>query len=280
MSDRIPEGRLPGLDVARAWMMLLGIIVHGTAFSLFHIKAHYWLATVGLVSGLFRMEAFFAISGLLAAKVIAKTPKREWLSKRATSLLVPFLFGVLVVNPIGYILSNLLQQRPALTAVRLDIGHMWFLLTLFVCCATISVLDGRVKLFDLRKDAFQKAKTPPWAAYIAFSALGFILIVLYNYGMSLSKYSVSVHRLFARLLHDLMYTVGQAPHYLIFFAFGYLLVKSPQFCRDMLSGYKIKIFSLLLGVALIAIICLNYGVAMLQEYELLAERNSNIDGWS
>ena len=162
MSDRIPEGRLPGLDVARAWMMLLGIIVHGTAFSLFHIKAHYWLATVGLVSGLFRMEAFFAISGLLAAKVIAKTSKREWLSKRATSLLVPFLFGVLVVNPIGYILSNLLQQRPALTAVRLDIGHMWFLLTLFVCCAAISVLDGRVKLFDLRKDAFQKAKTPPW----------------------------------------------------------------------------------------------------------------------
>jgi hypothetical protein len=270
MERTIPDGRLPGLDIARAWMMLLGIVVHGTFFSLHETHSNYWLSMVAVVSGTFRMEAFFTISGLLAAKILEKQNPVSWLKNRSLALLVPFFFGVSVVTPIGAVASNALRHHPVLDHVRLDIGHLWFLATLFCCCL---VLVAARQIYDAGFH-LKSRKLPSWLAqphplmvYATAVVGGTLLVTLYEYEIALSPHLMSVHRLAARLAHDVSYTVGQAPYYLQFFLLGYFLVKAPKFCDSIFQNMTDKICVVSIGALALIAMYIVYGNALFSDHE-------------
>ena len=79
-----------GIDLFRAVLLLGGPFVHSAnidpAFN----------GPVSFGSGLFRMAAFFAISGFLGAQTCGKP---HWLENRMIQVGIPALTGLLIINP-------------------------------------------------------------------------------------------------------------------------------------------------------------------------------------
>ena len=116
----------PGLDLARGLLMLGGPLVHSSYM-------HADLAAIPLLSSLFRMPAFFAISGYLGAVTIGD----GWLRRRMIQIGVPLLFGLLVLAPI----------QGALTGEAQGLSVFWFLAALLVYMPLASALRDRLGLF-------------------------------------------------------------------------------------------------------------------------------------
>ena len=116
----------PGLDLARGLLMLGGPLVHSSYM-------HPELVGVGVVSSLFRMPAFFAISGFLGAM----TDGEGWLRRRYVQIGVPLLFGLLVLAPI----------QGALTGEAQGLSVFWFLAALLVYMPAARLLQGDLDIF-------------------------------------------------------------------------------------------------------------------------------------
>lgn len=125
----IISGRIEGLNAWRAALMLGGLLVHGSVLS--HDTVLF--EGVELVSAAFRMGAFFAISGMLAALVMTRRRPIDWFGKQSVRIAVPAAFGILVLSPI---IS--LTMRSAIDPIRgagialLDWHHLWFLFALLL----------------------------------------------------------------------------------------------------------------------------------------------------
>lgn len=114
---------IAGLDAVRTALVFLGVVIH--AAGLIGGQAWYQWATVA--SHAFRMEAFFAISGLLAAASLARSDPERWWAGRAVAIGVPLLAGyVLLVLPMA--LWSAWGSAPAST--NLGLQHLWFLVVL------------------------------------------------------------------------------------------------------------------------------------------------------
>ena len=122
-------GRIEGLNAWRAALMLGGLLVHGSVL----VDDTPLFQGVKLVSAAFRMGAFFAISGMLAALVMTRRRPIDWFGKQSVRIGVPAVFGILVLSPI---IS--LTMRSAIDPVRaagislLDWHHLWFLYALLL----------------------------------------------------------------------------------------------------------------------------------------------------
>ena len=136
------------MDAARSILILLGVMLHAANI---YAEGGSWLVNdadsrvCGQLSGfvhLFRMPAFFIISGFFCAYTLSKYPLGRFLRLRMTRLLVPFLAAALLLNGTQIQVS----QHMALEGVRsladplplsfwLSSGwvyHLWFLLDLMV----------------------------------------------------------------------------------------------------------------------------------------------------
>lgn len=140
-------GRIVGLDWWRAVLMLAGLLVHATL----------WLEPVPLfraivaASHAFRMGAFFAVSGYLAALVLDRRHPGTWLRERLFQLGVPLLFGWTVLSPFVWLVAATRRNPPdAVLPLLLDWHHLWFLAALLGYSAVavlLHVADRRRGLF-------------------------------------------------------------------------------------------------------------------------------------
>lgn len=150
-SDGRPA-RLPGMDALRSLLMLLGVLIHAAD--------PYALATRWLVRDpqgspvfdalvdsihLFRMPAFFLVSGYFSMRLLRGRATSAFLHERLRRIGVPLLATLLTVN-----LLQVLWLAPAaaspvavLLAAWRDgrwIGHLWFLAYLLAFCAMAAAL--------------------------------------------------------------------------------------------------------------------------------------------
>jgi len=154
-------GREASLDAARGCLMMLGIILHSA--SIYAAKGN-WLI-VGrersyafdlLVEAIhvFRMPAFFFLSGYFFALALSKMSAREVAVQRMQRLLVPLLFSFATLNVLQVIFVDVFHGRwwlQRLSTGRVPVYHLWFLIDLIVFTATLLVLTPllkRVRWFD------------------------------------------------------------------------------------------------------------------------------------
>lgn len=131
-----------GLDGLRGILMLVGVLWHTVGIVsplstfVYDSPHHKSLALYALVypEHLFRMEAFFLVSGFLSQMVLMRKGKSAFWRARIKRVLVPLLLGCFGVNLLlqifgslymGYLWSNFDMWRWVM--------HGWFLITLLMC---------------------------------------------------------------------------------------------------------------------------------------------------
>lgn len=147
--------RLHYLDALRSFCMLLGIFVHATTLNNFG-----WLDFIPFISDQFRMATFFAASAMLSVLVLQRRTASSFVGKRLIMLLIPFVVGVLLLNPATlWLIWQVRGSEPEslMDILSLSISsdglrtpenlvwhlHLWFLVTLAVY-ATVTPAFNRI----------------------------------------------------------------------------------------------------------------------------------------
>ena len=143
-------GRVEGLDVVRAVLMLLGIVLHSSSWQ----EPRVLFVAITLVSHSFRMGAFFAISGFLAAVALQRRQPAQWFRRRMMRLGIPAAFGLLVICPfIGWVLSHGPADERWPAPLPYDWYHLWFLVALLFYTVVLYLVDR----FDRRTAVLERA---------------------------------------------------------------------------------------------------------------------------
>jgi ABC-type multidrug transport system ATPase subunit/fucose 4-O-acetylase-like acetyltransferase len=195
------QDRFHALDAARAFALLLGIVLHA-AMSFFlplpaqDVSQSTTLGVAFYVIHIFRMSLFYFIAGFFAHMMFHRRGTRAFLKDRAKRILVPMTAGWLVLAPptIAAVVWGLTRTFPngpppgtdveAIQPQGFPLIHLWFLyyLTLFYVLALtlragfVALLDRSGRLRD-RVDALVGAGLGTYLAPIALAAP--ILAVLY-----------------------------------------------------------------------------------------------------
>ncbi len=137
-----PSRYYHGLDSLRAILMLVGVFWHAVSilspFSSFVYSTpfhkNFFLYALIYPEHLFRMEAFFLVSGFLSQMVLTRKGKQAFLRARLKRVLAPIILGCFGVNLLlqifgsfymGYKWQNFDMWRWVM--------HGWFLITLLMC---------------------------------------------------------------------------------------------------------------------------------------------------
>lgn len=173
--------RLHSLDALRSLLMLFGVLLH--AADPYAVKTR-WLvadphgsrvfdALVGAIH-LFRMPAFFLLSGYFTMLLLRKRPAWTFLRERLRRIGVPFVATLLTVNllQVAWLARDdgggfLEALAPAWHSGKW-VGHLWFLAYLLAYCA-LAVLFVR----PLRRFALPE-KCPPRLTVGALIGLGML----------------------------------------------------------------------------------------------------------
>ncbi len=227
--------RLEGLDIWRVALMLGGALVHGS----FLQEDRPLFVAIGLISGAFRMGAFFAISGLLAALSLSRRPRAAWRERRDVEIGVPALFGLIVLCPAVQLLIAI--HRTGTIAgfpLSFEMHHLWFLVALLlytrVGCG-LDVLDGRYRLLD-RLDAVvdRRRSAAAWlllatgaAIFVPMLLVGWLLRAVPGLSLALNVW-------------HFQQIIGYAPMFL----FGMALARAPRLRLAMLQVTRLPIMIL------------------------------------
>lgn len=134
------QPRIYHLDALRSFCMLFGLLLHGAT-----IGSNPLFDAVKVTSEHFRMATFFLISGFFTAMVCSRSDVRAFVVNRGRLILLPFVAGVLLLNPVTNWLVQLYHGGGEGLADYLSGGwrlpspgpvvwhlHLWFLIALFV----------------------------------------------------------------------------------------------------------------------------------------------------
>ena len=174
-----PADRLHALDAVRAYALLLGVVLHGSAAFLVGFPMPMWLDTpsggapiIYFVIHMFRMSAFFLIAGFFARVLVERRGVKGFIKDRAKRVALPlvlFLIVVTVTAAIGVALGGLPHgldylrslapappqpgAAPDPTAAALsgfNFGHLWFLYYLLIFYALTLAVRWLVLAVDPR----------------------------------------------------------------------------------------------------------------------------------
>lgn len=135
--------RIYYLDALRCFCMLFGIFVHSASIDYYHEIAP--LVYIREASELFRMAAFYVISGFFTAFVYVRAPDiMQFARKRGSLLLVPLFSTLILLNPAtNWLMYKYFRGPISLQEYFLDGGwqmpgggmgnwhlHLWFLIAL------------------------------------------------------------------------------------------------------------------------------------------------------
>ena len=164
----MPTARYHGLDFLRASMMLLGVVLHVVSSYIEAPAAGGWplrdpngsgfAGLVVLTIHVFRMPAFFALSGFFGAIVVARRGMGAWLADRVRRIAFPMVVAWIVLFPMTklaftYALGRAAEATGTSSASVPLIGtalsrpwanpspiHLWFLLYLLALSAIAAAL--------------------------------------------------------------------------------------------------------------------------------------------
>ena len=167
------------LDALRGILMLMGVFVH--ASTLGSSKIYY---TIGDVSGMFRMQAFFLIAGFFNALLLSRYDATTVLRKRLVSLAVPLATVLVALNPMTNYLVHCYHNGPIspaayfLASVAGADGpmvwhlHLWFLFSLVAYALVAPLIYRSIARFEGAAGALDApASQSFWHGFTAFSLL-------------------------------------------------------------------------------------------------------------
>lgn len=240
------QGRDFSLDAARASLMLLGIVLHGsTAYS----RHGEWIVidpdgsalfdVLTQAIHLFRMPAFFWISGYFFALTMSRGASARQLGRRLLRLLAP-LFATWVTFNLAqdWVVARATGASPV-EAIRdgVPVHHLWFLvdLTVLTLVAATSMLVPTRRLRRLGGPLHRHLTVPQLLLGLTFLSTVTILAARAT--------GVAYVRL-ARVT-----TLARLAHYLPFFAVGIVMHHLPELRRVFLRvPSQLAIVALPLGV--------------------------------
>jgi len=169
--------RLHGVDLLRALMMLLGIVLHVALSFIEGPATGEWLyrdpqrspaaGLIFLAIHVFRMPVFFVMAGIFAALIWQRQGVWGFIRHRIYRLLVPLLAGWIVLFPVvkwvivwGLAAQTPEKELPAVAGLALLVAmkpwsdpnliHLWFLYQLLVLCAAAMLLCCAWRLVPVR----------------------------------------------------------------------------------------------------------------------------------
>lgn len=128
----VPAERLPGLDLLRALMMLLGIVVHaGIPYASGGTSPGYWVSperSVGvtvllLVIHHWRMPIFFFLAGFFGRRLLLRYGGSHFLRNRARRILLPWVVTLSLLTPVMVWVARWNGSAEVHAAPL----HLWFL---------------------------------------------------------------------------------------------------------------------------------------------------------
>lgn len=141
--------RLYYMDLLRGFLMMLGIVLHTMA--VFAVDSNWKVSSpnsavyaqpiLGAIH-LFRMPAFFIISGFFTALTLSRKRERNFITDRVLRLGIPMLFaGILFNLPMGNIINNGAGDIGWLDYLTTGgwLGHLWFLGVLILYSAVTAL---------------------------------------------------------------------------------------------------------------------------------------------
>ena len=150
------DDRFHGLDAARAFALLLGVVLHATMSFFLPIPAQDVSPSVALgvtfyVIHMFRMTLFFVIAGFFAHLAFHRRGARAFVKDRAKRIVVPMTVGWVILAPVttAIVIWGLMRtfpdgapaDAPAPAPQGFPLTHLWFLYYLCVCY--VLVLSAR-----------------------------------------------------------------------------------------------------------------------------------------
>lgn len=239
-------GRVDGLDLWRALLMLGGLFVHASMC----LPSQPLFSVVGDASSAFRMGCFFAVSGLLSAIVLERREPSAWLSKRLGTLGVPAVFGMLTISPLVWALVEATRGpavRPAL--MPFEWHHLWFLFALMLYSAGAAALH----LFDRRTGALARldgraARGSVVVAVLLVAAASALLL-----GVSQPVLHASLAPDYAHSFRSVQQIIGFAPMFLL----GFLLGRMPRLRARAVSSVGLGLAILAAAAAVYALVKLH-----------------------
>lgn len=181
------DDRFHGLDAARAFALLLGVVLHATMSFFLPIPAQDVSPSVALgvtfyVIHMFRMTLFFVIAGFFAHLTFHRRGARAFVKDRAKRIVVPMTVGWVILAPVttAIVIWGLMRtfpdgapaDAPAPAPQGFPLTHLWFLYYLCVCyvlvlsarAAFVSLLDPKGTLraaIDARFGALLRSAVAP-----------------------------------------------------------------------------------------------------------------------
>ncbi len=175
--------RNPALDAARAFLLLLGIILHTASIysQIGHwliadkAQSHYFGYLIEVIHT-FRMPAFFLISGYFCGRSLSVQAPRRVARDRLIRLLLPLLTSWLLLNAIQLAFLNVQHGNSWYYGIAdngIPIYHLWFLVDLLL-----------LNLLLIGAYSHMAGKFGGWLGRLDYSCTGvFIGLSLFSYAM-------------------------------------------------------------------------------------------------
>lgn len=229
--------RIDYLDAMRAVLMMLGIVLHSAhlynpdqqwlVYSNQHAEVFKQLIAAIRI---FRMPAFFVVSGFFCAMLLRKFGTQPFLQSRLTRLLLPLISAALTLNLTQALLLQQYNWLPEPVLPYLLHGgwmqHLWFLLDLLLFVLLLCL-----------------AAAIPWLRHIARTTANLLqqhvsltvfiaLTPLYTLAL------ISLHRLGIPMYHSWLGIMDlyELLFNLQFFLFGLILFQQPAWLQQFSQG--------------------------------------------
>lgn len=229
--------RFYGIDTWRAALLIFGVMAHCAEVNKVNGKLSIFTLII-FMSHAFRMEAFFAVSGFLAAFALKKDPTHFIISRfRIIAIPLAVVLGV-IMPPLGFAGSSL--------------HHLWFLVTL---------LGASWLAYSL-----EQAGIIDRCLIATKGCTGYQLLMIFLIGSNLASVACYILLdLFTKTgsvsdVHSLVGTLLQSPYYCVFYFAGLYISRSVTVREKLLNVNLMRI-----GLASMCLVSLLF----VQYYETL-----------
>ncbi|MDO9068537.1 MAG: acyltransferase family protein [Deltaproteobacteria bacterium] len=269
-----PAERFHALDLLRATMMLLGVVLH-SASNYTTNPGEAWPFRDGSswrgfdllidVIHLFRMPAFFLMAGFFGALMLERRGAASFAINRLQRVALPLVVGWSVLFPLtvaGFVFAIVNRLAGPQEAFRATLGHLvsgaafkdvhlahlWFLhqLLIFYACAILLVAAARTIVAPQTRELFvgwaARLITNPWGVLVLASVTAVTLLPM-------RQFCIETHTTLAPPLRVLA-------AYGVFFVVGWCLQYRSEDLADLARGWA---WRLALGIVLGLIIPLAAG---------------------
>ncbi|QJR81990.1 acyltransferase family protein [Alteromonas pelagimontana] len=247
--------RLYYLDSMRAILMVLGVVMHSAQlYSLeepLPLASQYhsiWMTYLYDTIHLFRMSAFFMVSGFFCYLTLNKYGGAKFLRLRLVRIAVPLITTIFTLNLLqfyflqqgGWISGSLTHHFTS----GVYIGHLWFLVNLlyyFIFSATLHSISPLPKARGLTDTSTFFRKCPVAILLLLLPMVTLSVMALNKLGIPIYTEKLGLFKPYSLL------------YYYVYFAFGYLLAANRSFYQNFMK------INPLFSIAIIILGCLvNY----------------------